>query len=769
MNRGFSRLAGLGHSLHDLKGRMGSVRRPRRVPVRLQLSATECGAACLAMILSYYGRMTRVSECREMSGVGRDGLTAETIVRSARQFGLRVRAYSVQDMSLFRFIPLPAIVHWKFNHFVVLERWTPHEVELVDPANGRRTLSAAEFEAHFTGVVLTFEPGPHFEERPMTDDTAWHHYLTHVFSTPGLFGMLGQILLVSLFLQLVGLAFPVLTKVLVDDIVPFRLNNVMSFLALGMVVMVLAQAITGYLRAALLIYLRSRIDTRLMMNFFDHILSLPYSYFQQRSSGDLLMRLNSNVTIRELLTNQTVSTILDGGLILVYLIIIFSQSPFFGVLVSLIGLLQAAVLLKTNKQIRDLAQQDLQTQSESQSYLVEALAGIATIKAAGAESHVFEQWTNLFYKHMEVSLKQSHFGAVVSTLMGSLRTFAPLLLLWIGAMSVLNGQMTLGTMLALNALATSFLAPLSSLVVTGQQLQVAGAHLERILDVARERPEQEITAVRPAPPLTGQIELKNVSFRYNANAPYVLRNISLRIKPGQKIAIVGETGSGKSTLARLILALYEPTSGEITYDGLAAETLDYRSLRRQFGVVLQESFLFNNSVRRNIALNNPGLALSEVVQAANLAAIHDEIEAMPMGYETLVSEGGQGLSGGQRQRLSLARALAHHCSVLVLDEATSHLDTITEAEIYENLKSLNHTQIVIAHRLSTIRDADQIVVLHKGEIVERGSHQALLESDGYYAQLVHSQLTTTTNYQAAPNRYASLESLRNSLFVTGGS
>lgn len=769
MNKWLSFNAGLRHRLSTLKEQMWPARRPRRVPLRLQLSATECGLACLAMILSYYGRKTAVSECREMCGVGRDGLSADTLVRGARQYGLRVRAYSVQDMKLFRSMPLPAVVHWKFNHFVVVERWSPRKIELVDPANGRRIVSAEEFETHFTGVLLTFEPGPHFEKRLASDEAPWRYYLTHLFSAPGLFGTLGQVLLASLFLQLVGLAFPVLTKVLVDDVLPFRLNNVVPFLGLGMLVIILAQAITGYLRATLLIYLRSRIDTRLMMNFFDHILSLPYSYFQQRSSGDLLMRLNSNVAMRELLTSQTVSTILDGGLVLVYLAIIFSQSLLFGALVSLIGLLQVTILLKTSKQIHHLAQQDLQAQSESQSYLVEALAGIATIKAAGAETHVFEHWTNLFFKHLNVSLKQAHFGVLVTTIMGSLRTFAPLLLLWVGALSVLDGQMTLGTMLALNALATSFLIPLSSLVVTGQQFQVAGAHLERIIDVVSELPEQETQSVRAAPQLAGQIELKDVHFRYNQNAPYILRNISLQIEPGQKIAIVGETGSGKSTLARLILALYKPTAGQITYDGLTAVALNHRTLRRQFGVVLQESFLFNNSIRRNIALHNPDLPFSQVVQAASLAAIHDDIMAMPMGYETLVSEGGHGLSGGQRQRLSLARALAHHCTVLVLDEATSHLDAVTEARIYENLKTLDCTQFIIAHRLSTVRDADQIIVLHKGEIVERGAHQTLLESDGFYTQLVHSQLNNHSKHTAVQNGHTSLQTLYNDLFVTSGS
>jgi len=317
-----------------------------------------------------------------------------------------------------------------------------------------------------------------------------------------------------------------------------------------------------------------------------------------------------------------------------------------------------------------------------------------------------------------------------------------MLLLWIGAYKVLNGTMSLGTMLALNTLAASVMAPLASLIANGQRLQLVGSHLERIADVLQADPEQDTQKVRRAGRQTGSIELQNVSFRYNAKAPLVLKNISIKIEPGQKIALVGRTGSGKSTLARLLLGFHPPTSGTILYDGVPLEEMNYRSLRRQFGAVLQDPQLFSGSIRQNISFNDPAVPLDKIVEAARLAHIHDDIMAMPMNYEAIIAEGSSTLAGGQCQRLSIARALAHEPAILLLDEATSHLDVLTEQLVEENLSSLPCTRIVIAHRLSTIRNADVILVLNEGEIVERGTHAELIERRNYYANLIHAQSGT---------------------------
>ena len=709
----------------------------RRLPVVLQMNAVECGAACLAMILSHYGRKARLADVRESCAAGRDGLSAQTIADAARRHGLRVRAYSAQPGD-FRDVPLPAIVHWNFNHFVVVESWSPRHVDIVDPAAGRRRLRPAEFDAGFTGVVLTFEPGTGFAPSRHPSRSSWmRHLLQYVGRTPGL---LAQILAASLFLQLLGLALPLATKVLVDQVLPFRLTSLMQVLGLGMLILVLAYAVLHWLRAALLLFVQARLDSRMMLGFFEHLLRLPFEFFQRRTSGDLLMRLASNVIIRETLTSQSVALLLDGTFVLVYLAILISTAPLFGFLALALGAAQVMLLLGTTRRVRALLQRDLIAQSASQSYLVEALNGIGTIKASGAEDRVFDRWSNLFFRQLEVSLARSQLDAVVETLMTALRVLSPLLLLWLGALRVLDGGMSLGTMLALNALAVAFLTPLASLVLNGQRLQTVGAHLERIFDVLQSEPEQGPESARPMPALEGGIELRGVTFRYDPQAPLVLRDVSFRVEPGQKVAIVGRTGSGKSTLARLLLGLHAPFEGDILFDGVPLHELDPRGLRRQFGVVLQDPFVFSGSIRQNISFDDPALSLQDVIEAARLAVVHDDIEVMPMGYETRVAEGGTALSGGQVQRLSIARALAHRPAILLLDEATSHLDAVTEAEVDRNLSRLSCTRIVIAHRLSTIQNADLIVVLEHGALVERGTHGELLALGGRYANLVQGQV-----------------------------
>jgi len=710
--------------------------RRKRVPELIQMSSTECGAACLAMILSYHGRATAIAEVRDRCGVGRDGLSALAIVKAARQYGLRVRAVSLPRNDM-RFVPVPAIVHWEFNHFVVLERWSLQHVDIVDPALGRRRLSAQEFDEGFTGVVIELEPGIHFERQKRAPQLSFWSYLRSVFHVPG---FLVQLALASLLLQLLGLGIPSLTKVFVDQVIPGTMRDIMPLIGIGILIIALTQLVTMLLRASVLIYLQAKVDIQMMLGFFEHLLALPYTFFQQRSSGDLLTRLASNITIRDLLTSQMISTLLDGGTVIVYLIILLTQSLPLALVALIVGVLQIGLLLTTTRFVHDLTKRDLVAQGKAQGYMTEVLMGVATIKAAGAEERALQRWSNLFFEHLNASVPRDYLASVLGTIINTLNLLAPLLLLWFGTTQVLNGSMSVGTMLALNALAASFLTPLTSLAASGQKLQLVRAHFERIADVVEAEPEQNIQSVTQPPQLQGQIELQHVSFRYAPNAPVVLRDINLHIQSGQKVALVGRTGSGKSTLGKLLLGLYSPTEGEIFYDGLPLRSLDYRAVRRQFGVVLQESALFNGSVRENISLNDPGMDLERVTRATQAAAIHKDIVQMPMGYETMVAEGGSALSGGQRQRLAIARALAAEPVIMLFDEATSHLDTVTEQVVEENLSALACTRIIIAHRLSTVRDADLVIVLENGAIVEQGTPRELMRHNGYYRRLVQHQL-----------------------------
>lgn len=709
----------------------------RRVPVLGQFGFADCGAACVAMVLGYHGRHTSVGEVTDRLEVGRDGASARGLARVARTFGLLAKGYSVEPEHL-RHLPLPVIAHWEFNHFVVVERWSRRGVEVVDPVTGRRRLTREEFDRALTGVVIAFEPGPNLERRRRSNPGRLR-YLRTLLGGSGVTRALGQVLAATLVLQLLGLAVPLVTKLVVDRVLPAGAEGVLGLLALAVGVWLGAQAVTAFLRTALLLFLQARLDSRMMVGFLDHLLSLPYPFFQSRGVGDLALRLASNSIIRELLTGQAVSVVLDAGFAVVYLAVLFAVSPAFAALALGLAVTQGLVVAATTRPMHDLMQRELAADASQHSFLVDSLKGITTVKAAGAEDRTLDHWTNLFFAHLNVVLRRGRFAALVDTATSVLRTGAPLLLIWFGALQVLRGELTLGTMLALVALAGTFLAPLASLVGTARQLQTVGARLDRITEVLDTAPEQRPERVRPAPALAGAIEVRSVSFRYHGDGDWVLRDVSFAAEPGMKVALVGRTGSGKSTLAALLLGFYRPQEGAVLYDDVPLETLDYRTLRSQVGAVLQDSYLFGGTIRSNIAFGNPDCSFERVVESARFAAIDRDVEAMPMGYETVVPEGGGALSGGERQRVALARAVALRPPVLVLDEATSHLDSATEAEIDANLSELAATRVVIAHRLSTVRDADLILVLDRGRVAERGGHRELMARDGLYAAMVRRQ------------------------------
>lgn len=713
--------------------------RRRRIPVLYQMASVECGAACLAMILSYYGRQTSVSEVRDRCHVGRDGLSALDIVKAGRNYNLRVRAVTVRENTLKK-VTLPAIVHWEFNHFMVVERYTEKWVDVVDPALGQRRLSHEEFLDGFTGIAIMLEPGMNFDRTSVKRKVTLLSYVQNYLKVAP--ASIVQIIGASFLLQLLGLAMPVLTAIALNQLIPFQLNNILVLLAIGVGLLMVAQTITTLLRSTVLLYLQTKVDTRMLLNFFEHLIALPLRFFQQRSSGDILSRLASNTVIRDTIGNQLISTILDGSMVVVYLIILLKSSLLFGLVVGCVGLVQIILLLVSNRLISRLAKRELIVQGKAQGYAAEVLTSITTLKAVGAEQHALEKWTNFFYDQMNASVRRSYVSALLTTIMSNLRAAAPLALLLIGTWQAMQGQFPAGTMLALVTLASSFLAPLSSLVASSQQLQTVHSHLERVADVLEAEEEQDVQTVNPPPRLTGQIRLENVSFQYDPQSPMILREIDLVVQPGQKVAIVGRTGSGKSTLGSLLLGMYLPTTGEIYYDNRPLRRMNYQAVRSQFGVVTQNADIFSGSIRENITLNNPEMSIEKMVEAATAAAIHQDILQMPMEYETYLAEGGGGLSGGQRQRLALARALANRPALLLLDEATSALDVVTERTVEQNLRALRCTQIIIAHRLSTIRNADLILVIDQGTIIERGTHESLLKRNGYYAKLIQSQLET---------------------------
>jgi ABC-type bacteriocin/lantibiotic exporter with double-glycine peptidase domain len=708
------------------------------------MTTNECALACLVMVLSLHGRHVSLGDCRAQVGVGRDGVTARTLVTAARSFGFRVRAFAGEPAVVAE-LALPAIAHWESAHFVVIERVCPERVEIVDPALGRRRLTPEEFAADLGGLVLTLEPGPNFVRNHPPRGRGAHRSassLRRFFPRSRI--MLGQALLASLLLQLLGLAVPIVTAVLISDVLGPRGAGLLPMLAVAIALLTLTHFLTAHARAMALIRLQASVDGEVMNGLFRHLLSLPFSFFQQRASGDLLQRLAGSVVVRELVTTQALGAVLDGVFMLGYLVVLLAADLVLGALVAALGLLQIALFLATRARSRDLHQRHLLAQSKSQSLLFEALSGIATVKATGSEDRLFTAWSDRFAAEVAIDAQRDRLDAYVENMASSLRVLAPLALLWTGAHRVLDGSLELGTMLGLQMLALAFLTPLGGLLASAQRLQSVRAYLERLRDVLDAEPEQKVAARSATPRLRGHVELRDVGFRYDPNSRLVLREISVTLEPGQKVALVGPSGSGKSTLAMLLLGLYEPSEGEILYDGVPLADLDRHALRGQFGVVLQEPFIFGDSIRRNIAANEPDLPIDQVMRAARVAALHADVSRMPMGYETRLADGGGGLSGGQRQRLAIARAVARDPVLLLLDEATSHLDVPTELRVDANLDALSCTRIVIAHRVSTMQNADQILVVDDGRIVERGRHAELLGRSDAYAALLGARASGDT-------------------------
>src|SRR6266511_1083870 len=525
----------------------------RQIPFMQQLSASECGAACLAMVLAYYGKHVALSDVHDVTGVNRDGVNALALVRAARWYGLRGRGVRL-ELDALPYLAKGAILHWEFAHFVVLERVRQDGVEIVDPACGRRVVPMAQFRRSFTGVALTFEPADDFEPVADRRRVVWRY----VKSMVGHAALLSRIAVISILLQLFALAMPMLTGMLVDHVIPHGDEQLLSVLGLGLLAIVVFHFLAALLRSHLLLYLRTHLDAQMTLGFLEHLASLPYTFFQQRAAGDLMMRVNSNAQIREMLTCSMLSGLLDGALASLYLVLLLLASPAIGMLVVLLVVLQAGVFLLSYSHYQTLMSQDLPTPATAESYLVQMLAGIEALKASGVEDRAVEQWSHLFVNGLNVALKRGRLSATVEALLSALRIGAPLLVLWFGGLQVLNGGLSVGSLLARNALASGFLNPIATLISTALQLQLLQSYLERLDDVLQAAPEQAKRHVARATRLGGAIELEQVSFSYGSLAVAGVRDVSVKIAPGQKVAIVGRSGAGKSTLAKLMLGLYQP-------------------------------------------------------------------------------------------------------------------------------------------------------------------------------------------------------------------
>ena len=723
--------------LHNFGNKQG---KRVKVPTVLQMEATECGAASLAMILAHYGLWIPLEKLRAECGVNRDGSKAGNVMRAAKARGCEVHGYRWEAESLRAEQDYPLIIHWEFNHFLVLEGIVGDTVYLNDPAMGRRTVHWDEFVTSYTGIALTIRPAAGFKP-------AGHRY--NVFKAVAeklwedKWGMTFLILL-GLCMIVPGLAAPVFSQVFLDDILTGKHRDWMVNLCLAMTVSFIVSAVLTWLRAVLLTHWQRKLTLADSSSFFWHLLRLPMQFFHQRYAAEVAGRISMNESVAGVLSGSAATAVLDAFVALFFLLLLLQ----YNMLLTLIGILfmamNIAVLMLTRRHLTDLAMRIQQDEGKEYGTSINGLTMIDSIKANGNEGDFFMKWAGYRAKVLNGMQEAQLWMLSVTMLPTLLSGLNGALIMTFGGFSIMDGAMTAGMFVAFQHLMGSFQAPVGNLTGLYTSLQNTEMQMQRLNDVRRYEvddlnyPQTEVKDF-PKHRLSGELELKHVSFGYSPLEPPLLTDFNLHLQPGHWVAIVGASGSGKSTVAKVITGLYEQWGGELLFDGYPRRQVPRSVITTSLAAVDQDVFQITGTVGENIALFDRSLRQGDIVRAAKDACIHEDILQLEDGYDAQVSEGGLNFSGGQRQRLEIARALAVNPSILILDEATSALDPVTEEKVLENIRHRGCACVLIAHRLSTIRDADEIIVLEHGQIVERGRHREMMQHDGPYRRLIEER------------------------------
>ena len=716
------------------------------VPVVIQMEATECGAACLAMVLAHYGRWLPLEILRQDCGVSRDGSKASNIVKAARIHGCEAKGYKISCKNIEEVISgedssvpgmsLPLIIHWEFNHFVVLEGIKNGRAYINDPAMGHRSVTLEEFSTSYTGICIHIIPGENFQKEGKK-----YNVIKEVFDS--LMKNKGAALFMSLLTLgylVPSLARPVFSQIFLDDILTKKHPDWMVNLCLAMVISFLISAAITFLRSWILTRWQQKMTLAGSSEFFWHVLRLPMEFFQQRYASEVAGRVSFVGSIASVVSGSASTIILDIIMVIFFLLLLLEYSvplTIIGVTFSLINL---AVFFLLKRKVTDMTMRIQQDTGKAYGAAMNGIQIIESIKANGTEADLFSKIAGYNAKVLNSTQETALMQQKISMVPAFLGGLNGALIMTIGGFSIMEGAMTAGTFMAFQALMGSFTEPFNKVMGLGQSLQTTEMQMQRLDDVRRYKidslnfPEKEgeFDGYR----LSGKLELRDVSFGYSKLEKPLLENINLTIEPGRWVAVVGLSGSGKSTLGRVVTGLYKEWSGEVLLDDVPREKIPRKVIVNSLSCVDQDVFQMTGTVRENINLFDEGIPKADIIHAAKDACIHDDILRLNGGYDAQINEGGSNFSGGQRQRLEIARALAVNPSILVLDEATSALDPITEYQIITNIRRRGCACLVVAHRLSTIRDCDEIIVLHQGMIVERGRHEDLMAERGYYSYLI---------------------------------
>ena len=710
-----------------------------RVPVVMQMEALECGAASLAMVMAYYDKWVPLEQVRLDCGVSRDGSSAKNILIAARSYGFEAQGYRCEISALREEVQLPCIIHWNFNHFVVLDGFKGNYAYINDPARGEVRVPMEEFDSSFTGIVLQIVPGPDFvpSGKPKSTLEFARKRLT------GAGAAVAFVLLSTVVGYLFGIVNPIFSRFFMDRLLTDENRELLMPCILLMSVMSFAQVTVAWVQA---IYSR-KIDGKMSIvgssEYMWKVLRMPMEFFSQRMAGDILQRQSTNASIASTLVNTLTPLLLNTIMMFFYLFVMLRMS----VILTCVGLVTVVLNLLVSQIISkkrvNITRVQLRDAGKLASATVSGIQMVETIKSSGAENGYFQKWAGYQASVNTQKVKFAKLNQYLGSIPSFLSSVASAAVMVIGVGLCMEGKFTLGAIMAFQGFLSSFMAPAMTLVSAGQTIQEMRTEMERVEDVM-EYPQDPNYSDSPLvdgadySKLSGTVELKNVSFGYSRLGKPLIENFSMTMKPGSRVAFVGTSGCGKSTLSKLISGLYQPWSGEILFDGKPMSAIDRSVFTGSVAVVDQDIVLFEDTIANNIKMWDNSIEDFEMILAARDAQIYDDIMARDGGFYGMLTEGGKDLSGGQRQRIEIARVLAQDPSVIIMDEATSALDAKTEFELVKAVKDRGITCIVIAHRLSTIRDCDEIIVLDKGKVIERGTHDELFAKGGYYTELISS-------------------------------
>lgn len=719
-----------------------------------QHDITDCGAACLATISKQYGLRTTITKIREVAGTDKQGTNAFGVIKAAEQLGFSAKGVKGNKEAFFSEFPLPCIAHVVVDggllHYIVIHKITKKQVIIADPGKGIVKLTPEEFFGEraeegkaptyqWSGVLILTVPNNTFEKGDETKGLFQRFF--HLLLPQK--RLIIHVFVASMIITILGILGSFYFKVLIDDILSAGLLKTLHILSIGVILLNLFKVLLSAFRSHLLLYLSQKLDIALLLGYYKHVLELPMSFFGTRKVGEIISRFNDASNVRDAISGATLTIMIDTIMVIVGGGILYSQNAYMFAVTIIVVIFYFIIVISFNKWYRRLNEAQMENNAQLTSYMVESLNGIQTVKAYNAERKVNFETETKFIRLLRSIFKLNWVSNLQGSLVGFVELTGEVVILWVGAYNVIKGNLTIGQLITYNSLLAYFLDPVKNLINLQPQMQtaiVAADRLGEILDLEPERTSYEEKKLTPAT-IQGDIYFKNVTFRYGTRKP-VLEHITLHIKQGERIAFVGESGSGKTTLSKLLLNLYSPEEGEILIDSNNLKDIKIEILREKIAYIPQETFLFSGSIMDNLTLGLDNVTVEEVIVASKKAQVHEFINELPLRYETRLEENGSNLSGGQRQRLAIARAILKKPDILILDEATSNLDSITERAIEDTIfeYSKGMTTIIIAHRLSTIKRCDNIYVLEKGKIIEAGNHEQLLEYEGRYAQLWRQQV-----------------------------